>query len=152
MSVPPAPQTQRSGSGTVVALGIMAAVVFGGAAGGAVIFGPRVIAMLRETDAPASTPVIAVQSPPSTVVTVPPPPPPPPPSVAPAAPVIDSSSTLVTFPPYATGHRIFVDGVLLNVDVSAPVKLKCGRHVIRIGTAGRVRGVNLQCGSELTLK
>jgi len=87
--------------------------------------------------------------PPSTVVTAPPPPPaPPPPS---AQPTIDPSTALVTFPPYASDHRIFFDGKLVPYDGS-PVPLACGRHVLRIGMTGRVRHVNFACGEETTLK
>jgi hypothetical protein len=93
--------------------------------------------------APASEPV---PGPPSTVVVAPPPPPPDP------RPAIDPDSTLVTLPPYAKGHRVFVDGTAVTPDDAGVATVACGRHALRIGATGRARTVTLPCGAAITLR
>ena len=67
------------------------------------------------------------------------------------APEVSSDSSLVTLPATARGHRVFFDGRLLAV-TGAPIKVRCGRHVIRIGSMGKARVVDLGCSQEVTLK
>jgi hypothetical protein len=147
----PPPETKRSYAGAIAA-GLLIAMTIGvGAAAGA-FFGPRAWARLHpppRVETPVAAAPLPVPPPPSTVVTVPPPPAD---TQTQAPPPVDPTTTLVTLPPYAKGHRVFFDGVLVSSDTSSPVKLKCGRHVLRIGLHGRVRGVNLPCGGETTLK
>lgn len=66
-------------------------------------------------------------------------------------PAVAADSTLVTFPAYARGHRVFVDGRVIAVADGAPTKIKCGRHMIKIGSARRPRVTDLACGREVTL-
>jgi serine/threonine-protein kinase len=53
-------------------------------------------------------------------------------------------------PASADGHRIFVDGRTVS-EGTAPVRIHCGPHEIRIGSAGRLQNVNVPCGSPLAL-
>ena len=64
--------------------------------------------------------------------------------------VIPDDSSLVTFPASAQGHRVFFDGRPMAVTL-APVKLRCGRHMIRIGSSGKPRVTDLACGQSVTL-
>jgi hypothetical protein len=64
---------------------------------------------------------------------------------------IASDSTLVTFPPSAQGHRVFFDGRPMAV-TPAPMTLRCGRHMIRIGSSGKPRVTDLACGQPVTLR
>ena len=64
---------------------------------------------------------------------------------------VPADSTLVTFPDYAKGHRVFVDGRVIAVADGSPTKLKCGRHVVKIGSARKPRVADLACGREVTL-
>ncbi|AKV03735.1 hypothetical protein AKJ09_10398 [Labilithrix luteola] len=63
---------------------------------------------------------------------------------------IPPDMTLLTLPPYATGHRVFLDKALLQ-KASSPIRLKCGEHTIKIGSSGKPRRVDLPCGREFTL-
>ncbi|HEY8076618.1 MAG TPA: hypothetical protein VIF62_20980 [Labilithrix sp.] len=154
--VPQAPPQRGNGAAIVAAL---AALLVAGAtgAGVALVTHPAWIAKAKSVVSIASkdAPIAAAPPqlpPPSTVVTAPPAPAPPAPSSdPPSQPTIAPSTTLVTFPPYATGHRIFFDGKLVAYDGS-PVALACGRHVLRIGMNGRVRNVSFACGEATTLK
>jgi serine/threonine-protein kinase len=53
-------------------------------------------------------------------------------------------------PPAAAGHRIFVDGRTVSEGV-APVRVRCGPHEVRIGSAGRLQQVDVPCGASLAL-
>jgi hypothetical protein len=61
-----------------------------------------------------------------------------------------STHTLVMLPRSSSGHRIFVDGRVVGSGPE-PVTVKCGRHSIKIGSAGKPRIKDLPCGSEITL-
>lgn len=65
-------------------------------------------------------------------------------------PAIGDNQTLVTFPASAQGHRVFFDGKPMAV-TAEPMLLRCGRHNVRIGSAGKVRVTDLTCGREQTL-
>jgi len=72
--------------------------------------------------------------------------------VAPAtAPVLEPDRTLVRLPRSSKGHRIFVDGRVVGSG-PAPVKIKCGKRKIKIGSGGKPRVAELPCGGELTLE
>jgi hypothetical protein len=64
---------------------------------------------------------------------------------------IPADSSLVTFPASAQGRRVFFDGRPMAI-TSAPMKLQCGRHNVRIGSKGKARVTDLPCGREITLK
>jgi hypothetical protein len=53
-------------------------------------------------------------------------------------------------PASADGHRIFVDGRTVS-EGTAPVRVHCGPHEVRIGSAGRLQNLNIPCGSPLAL-
>ena len=59
---------------------------------------------------------------------------------------------LVTLPAYAQGHRVFVDGRIVAVADGSPTKIKCGRHMLKIGAARKARIVDLACGREVTVQ
>lgn len=69
-----------------------------------------------------------------------------------SAPVIPADSSLVTFPAYAQGHRVFIDGRLVAVPDGAPTKVKCGRHMVKIGSARKPRVLDFACGREVIVK
>jgi len=48
-------------------------------------------------------------------------------------------------------HRIIVDGKTLG-ETPAVVSVPCGRHVIRIGSAGTPREIDARCGERLDLR
>jgi hypothetical protein len=66
-------------------------------------------------------------------------------------PAVAADSSLVTFPAYARGHRVFVDGRVIAVAEDGPTKIKCGRHMIKIGSGRKARRTDLACGAEVTL-
>jgi hypothetical protein len=61
-----------------------------------------------------------------------------------------SSQALVLLPRSSKGHRIYVDGRVVGSGPE-PVTVKCGRHSIKIGSAGKPRIKELPCGGEITL-
>lgn len=58
----------------------------------------------------------------------------------------------VLLPPRASGHRIFVDGHRFKVDGIEPLHLRCGPHVVQIGSAGTADPIQLPCGGEVQLE
>jgi hypothetical protein len=58
--------------------------------------------------------------------------------------------TVVVLPRSSAGHRIFVDGHVVGSGPE-PVTVKCGRHAVKIGSAGKPRIKDLPCGGEITL-
>jgi hypothetical protein len=107
-------------------------------------------------DVPAAAPPATVVAPPPQALVAPP--------VAAPAPVptvsIDSlpkpaiaaDASLVTFPAYAQGHRVFLDGRVLPVVEGTPTKIKCGRHMLKIGSARKPRVVDFACGREVIVQ
>jgi hypothetical protein len=62
----------------------------------------------------------------------------------------NATYALVWLPSEAKGHRVFIDGRLTPAG-PPPLKVKCGKHVVKIGSASKARPVSLPCGGELTL-
>jgi hypothetical protein len=60
------------------------------------------------------------------------------------------SQTVVVLPRSSIGHRIYVDGRVVGSGPE-PVTVKCGRHSIKIGSAGKAHLKDLPCGGEITL-
>jgi len=58
----------------------------------------------------------------------------------------------VLLPSRASGHRIFVDGHRFKADGIAPLHLRCGSHVVQIGSAGTPDPIELPCGGEVQLQ
>ena len=48
------------------------------------------------------------------------------------------------------GHRIFVDGRFAGGG-GAPLVVRCGRHDVRVGSAGRLRKIDVPCGGDLSV-
>ena len=67
-------------------------------------------------------------------------------------PAIAANESLVTFPAYAEGHRVFLDGRVLPVDPGTPTTIKCGRHMLKIGSARRGRVLDFACGREVIVQ
>ena len=89
----------------------------------------------------------------------------PPVVVAPAAPPVPTVSVdalpkepipadvaMVTFPAYAHGHRVFIDGRIVPIAEGAPTKIRCGRHMVKIGTARKARVLDLACGRDVVIE
>jgi hypothetical protein len=55
----------------------------------------------------------------------------------------------VALPASVAGHRIFVDGHVVGEGLR-DVRLRCGRHSVRIGSAGTTRRIDVPCGGEVT--
>lgn len=66
------------------------------------------------------------------------------------APSVAPTMTLVRFPRSAIGHRVWIDDALVGGD-DRPLKTKCGRRTIKIGSQGKRRTLDLPCGRELAL-
>jgi hypothetical protein len=58
----------------------------------------------------------------------------------------------VLLPPRAAGHRIFVDGRRARSEGDAPLRLRCGSHVIQIGSGGEPETVEVPCRGEVHLQ
>jgi serine/threonine-protein kinase len=67
-----------------------------------------------------------------------------------AQPAIPGNEGELDPPPAASGHRIFVDGKVVS-EGTDPVRVSCGAHSVRIGSAGRLQTVDVPCGSALAL-
>ncbi len=64
----------------------------------------------------------------------------------------DAERGTVLLPPRASGHRIFVDGHRARTDGIAPLHLRCGPHVVQIGSGGTPEPIDLPCRGELQLQ
>ncbi|HXT99361.1 MAG TPA: hypothetical protein VN903_00115, partial [Polyangia bacterium] len=61
----------------------------------------------------------------------------------------------VVLPSRASGHRIFVDGRRVKTneaDGGEALHLRCGAHVIQIGSGGPQESIEIPCGGEVQLK
>ena len=58
----------------------------------------------------------------------------------------------VLLPSRASGHRIFVDGHRFKADGIGPLHLRCGPHVVQIGSGGTPDPIDLPCGGEVQLQ
>ena len=58
----------------------------------------------------------------------------------------------VLLPSRASGHRIFVDGHRFKTDGSESLRLRCGPHVVQIGSSGTPEPIELPCGGEVQLQ
>jgi hypothetical protein len=170
-TVPPGPApapAARPNRAAAVAIWSALLLVVGVAAAGAVMFGIRngTYARLRDgarsvaVRTPHSAPVAASPAPPASpapvaVVVAPPAPSPVLPTVSVDSlpkPAIAADASLVTFPAYAQGHRVFVDGRVLAVTDGAPATIKCGRHVVKIGSGRKSRVLDFACGREVIVQ
>ena len=86
---------------------------------------------------PPSTPVapVASASPPATTATT--------------ATTADMTTGTVVLPANAMGHRVFLDGRVVR---DAPtLRVSCGPHVIKVGSAGKEQPIAVPCGEVVTL-
>jgi len=61
-----------------------------------------------------------------------------------------ADSGRLDLPASAGGHRIFVDGKVAG-EGAAPLHLHCGSHLVKIGSAGTERKVEVPCGGSVSL-
>jgi hypothetical protein len=126
-----------------------AAIAMGIAMGGALGLRERTTGRaatdLRARPTPSGPALLLPPARPAPAPAAPPPPsaeaaaPAAPPSAAPSA----TTGRLLTAPSEA-GHRIFVDGRLAGSG-GAPLAVRCGAHDVRVGSAGRLRRVEVPC-------
>jgi hypothetical protein len=64
----------------------------------------------------------------------------------------DAEWGTVLLPSRAAGHRIFVDGHRFKTDAMEPLHLRCGPHVVQIGSAGTAEPIKVPCGGEVQLE
>jgi serine/threonine protein kinase len=67
----------------------------------------------------------------------------------PSGPVPADSGDIVP-PASAAGHRVFVDGKV-GGEGTAPIRVHCGSHDVKVGSAGAEKKVDVPCGGTLTL-
>jgi hypothetical protein len=48
-------------------------------------------------------------------------------------------------------HRIYVDGRVLG-QTPETVRVKCGSHVVKLGSSGREQTIDVPCGGEIAVK
>jgi serine/threonine-protein kinase len=65
-------------------------------------------------------------------------------------PVAGASEGILVFPASAAGHRVYVDGKVKG-DGATPVVVACGKHTVKIGSAGEPADVDVPCGKTLNL-
>lgn len=72
------------------------------------------------------------------------------PPIAVAPPLVPGASQGVIKTRWNTGHRLFVDGVVVG-ETPAQVLVTCGEHVVKVGSAGREQTLDVACGSTVTV-
>jgi tetratricopeptide (TPR) repeat protein len=55
-------------------------------------------------------------------------------------------------PSRASGHRIFVDGRRVKADGDTPLRLRCGSHIVQIGSGGTAEPIIVPCRGEVQLQ
>lgn len=156
---PPLEAAKKRSSGALFLVACLVLVVLGAATGGAVVFAmpDGSLAKLRQTAIGTETseraPAVQVDRAPA-----------PAPALVPQGPVAvpvsslpqpssEPGQTRVLFKSRARGHRVYVDGVVLKGAHGAPAAttLACGKHTIKVGSAGKAKVYDLPCGGEITL-
>lgn len=81
-----------------------------------------------------------------------------PPIIAPPATELPAATTnvdpkmgTVQMPASANGHRIFVDGRVVS-EGAEPLVVRCGAHVLKVGSAGRERPIVVPCGGTVAVE
>ena len=155
---PPVPRQQAGRIVAVVALGVGCAILVAAAA---VRFGGRQeyddksgAAAARSTQVPTAvsltpTPIPTPTATPTAIQSATPTP-----SAAPeeagAAADIPIGMGEIQLPDSAAGHRIFLDGRVVG-EGTAPIRVPCGQHSVRIGSAGRLQNVDIPCGQAVAV-
>lgn len=60
----------------------------------------------------------------------------------------DATTGVLALPSAAEGHRVWVDGHLIQV-VSSRTAIACGRHIVKIGSRGHEQQVVVPCGADV---
>ena len=133
-----APMFLVAAAAAAIAMGIVIGGTLGlrertNAAATAELRAPPVVATVQAATAQAPS-VLTPSAPPPAPVEVAPPP-------------ASTSGRLLTAPSEA-GHRIFVDGRFAGSG-GAPLAVRCGTHEVRVGSAGRLRRVDVPCDGAL---
>jgi serine/threonine-protein kinase len=63
---------------------------------------------------------------------------------------LPADSGQIVPPASAAGHRVFVDGKVAS-EGTAPIRVRCGSHVVRIGSAGEEHKVSVPCGGSVNV-
>ncbi len=132
-------KTRRKGSRAALTTSVAALVLAAVAVGGAVL-GRKYAHVLAP---PPPTTTLASEAPPAEALSLPS-------ATHDAAPTdesTDQEGRIVTAPS-ESDHRIFVDGRALGHE-GQPITVRCGKHVVKIGTAGTPRNVDVPCGGEI---
>jgi hypothetical protein len=58
---------------------------------------------------------------------------------------------VIALPPSAEGHRVYVDGKIVQVKDSRAT-VSCGPHEIRIGSSGTLQKLEVTCGGVSVLE
>ncbi|HEY8087465.1 MAG TPA: hypothetical protein VIF09_06460, partial [Polyangiaceae bacterium] len=53
-------------------------------------------------------------------------------------------------PPAMANHRVFVDGLVRGAGGDL-IRVRCGRHLVRVGSAGRVQWVDVPCAGSVAV-
>jgi hypothetical protein len=162
------PPRAKPSLAAAVALGCVALSVLGASIGGLAGVGVRngSLARLRERVRPAAALTGERSAASAPAASAPPASAPVPSLPAPSAPVIvptvsiDSlpapsvaaNESLVSFPASAHGHRVFFDGRLVPIAESGPTRLRCGRHMLKIGSRRKAHVVDLACGRAVSVE
>jgi hypothetical protein len=67
-----------------------------------------------------------------------------------SAPLVPGPSQGVLKTRWNTGHRFFVDGVVVG-ETPAQVLVTCGEHVVKVGSGGREQTIDVACGTTVTV-
>jgi hypothetical protein len=65
-------------------------------------------------------------------------------------PATNATDGVIVLPASAAGHRVFVDGRIVDVK-NARASVPCGSHEVRIGSSGTARKLDIVCGGETEL-
>jgi len=97
---------------------------------------PTAVPIPIPTAAPESIPS-AAPTPTATASTTPP-----------AAPTPAAGEGTISTPPNAAGHRVFVDDRYAG-DSPGPIKVRCGKRVVKVGSGGTPHAVDVPCGGDV---
>ena len=61
----------------------------------------------------------------------------------------EPSTGTISSPKWAKGRRVLVDG--RDVGTSGALETACGKHVVKIGPAGKAREITIPCGGTITV-
>jgi hypothetical protein len=67
-----------------------------------------------------------------------------------SAPLVPGPSQGVLKTRWNTGHRFFVDGVVVG-ETPAQVLVTCGEHVVKVGSGGREQTIDVPCATTVTV-